>query len=625
MKSSSLSTRDKENIFNELVSHYEMDHENIIRLYDHIEINTSIHLLLEHAQGGNLFNYLNMHVKLDVQLIAKFFYQACKAVEHVHSKGFIHRDLKPENILLDKSLNVKLCDFGWCASINDHAYRKIVSGTYEYMSPETLHGQLQGYEADVWSLGVLLFELHHNVEPFKGRCVKDVLHSIRNTPLKFDVSVTPEAKDLIIKILQVEPRYRPTFQQIFSHPFLQKYGPATTRISNSQEQLRRAHSFTVSQSRMSEMSVTHLEQVDVKKVAREPSTQPAFVERIEPRHAYTSERFHGIPCSPQSNTETISFRSKVGENKSNYRLMTSPMIDQKARSKNNSLSLNNVYSVQPPKKEFAGFVQANFSRIVSESTGCITNPSPTPSQVSSSSITRQFTEVSGLGNRSKYSHIPQKSPEPTSYRRDLSSRDKSEVLSKGLSHQQLSTSQRKAQQSFSSRGQFESSREIANKENSTAFTSMAAQRPQYSAGNYNVYEMKPWETHLAFSNLSKKISDNVSQSSNHHSAYLDLARQISSAKSFVVDPEPLRQAEKQAVERTLAEINMNNGMTNMMYPQKMNMARVSAQERGPYLASSYNKPVLARQKTAAGDNHALGMSVNDPGHLVSYRRVPTMQ
>ena len=55
-------------------------------------------------------------------------------------RGFIHRDLKPENILLDKQTNVKLCDFGWCTPITDLNYRKVVSGTYEYMSPETLHG-----------------------------------------------------------------------------------------------------------------------------------------------------------------------------------------------------------------------------------------------------------------------------------------------------------------------------------------------------------------------------------------------------------------------------------------------------------------------------------------------------
>ena len=66
MKSTALSTRDKENIYNELVSHYEMDHENIIKLQDHCEIGVSIYLLLEHADGGNLFSYLNKHVNLNV-------------------------------------------------------------------------------------------------------------------------------------------------------------------------------------------------------------------------------------------------------------------------------------------------------------------------------------------------------------------------------------------------------------------------------------------------------------------------------------------------------------------------------------------------------------------------------
>ena len=73
MKASSLSARDKENIFNELVSHYEMDHEHVIRLHDHCEVGVSIYLLLEHAEGGNLFAYLNRHAPLDVRTVARLF------------------------------------------------------------------------------------------------------------------------------------------------------------------------------------------------------------------------------------------------------------------------------------------------------------------------------------------------------------------------------------------------------------------------------------------------------------------------------------------------------------------------------------------------------------------------
>lgn len=238
-----------------------MEHPNIIRLYDHLEQNGNIYLLLEHAQRGNLFHFLNAQRGFDTKLIARIFHQTCRAIEHIHSKSFVHRDLKPENILLDQELNVKLCDFGWCCNIHDYAYRKVVAGTYEYMSPETLNGLIQGFESDVWSLGVLLFELFHNVEPFKGRNIRDVLHSIKTTNLSFNSSVVPEARDLILSILKVEPRDRPTMSQILSSPFVTKYANVQTQNEpqlsrhelNKGQVFKRASSFTSSNTREGRM------------------------------------------------------------------------------------------------------------------------------------------------------------------------------------------------------------------------------------------------------------------------------------------------------------------------------------------------------------------------------------
>jgi len=86
------------------------------------------------------------------------FLETCLAIKHIHENNYIHRDLKPENLLLDKDLTLKLCDFGWCTHLDDHAYRKICGGTYEYMAPETIKGEIQNFEVDIWAIGVLLFE-----------------------------------------------------------------------------------------------------------------------------------------------------------------------------------------------------------------------------------------------------------------------------------------------------------------------------------------------------------------------------------------------------------------------------------------------------------------------------------
>lgn len=77
------------------------------------------------------------------------------------------RDLKPENLLLDKNFDIKICDFGWTASLSSNdEYRKIPSGTFAYMSPESLRGELQGKGSDVWALGILLFEFFNGSEPY---------------------------------------------------------------------------------------------------------------------------------------------------------------------------------------------------------------------------------------------------------------------------------------------------------------------------------------------------------------------------------------------------------------------------------------------------------------------------
>lgn len=86
----------------------------------------------------------------------------------------MHRDLKPENVLLDKNFNVKVCDFGWCAEFNENERRQTFCGTSEYMAPEILAQKTQDFGIDIWSLGILLYEMYHKKAPFTGRSPKDI-------------------------------------------------------------------------------------------------------------------------------------------------------------------------------------------------------------------------------------------------------------------------------------------------------------------------------------------------------------------------------------------------------------------------------------------------------------------
>jgi serine/threonine protein kinase len=183
MDLSKLGKKDYENIVKEIESHKQMDHPNIIKMIDFMKVGKMVYILLEYVKKGNLFYYLTEKKKLHENEVAKFFFQTCKAIEHVHNKKFIHRDLKPENVLLDSDFNIKLCDFGWCSSLSDKEYRYVVGGTYEYMAPESIKNSLQGPEVDIWALGVLLYELFHNREPYRGKSTREILKSILSTEL----------------------------------------------------------------------------------------------------------------------------------------------------------------------------------------------------------------------------------------------------------------------------------------------------------------------------------------------------------------------------------------------------------------------------------------------------------
>jgi len=133
----------------------------------------------------------------------------------MHKKGLIHRDLKPENILLDESLNVKLCDFGWSAQKSKT--RMTFCGTYEYMAPEIFAHKRYDEKIDIWSLGILLYELIHGHSPFRGESSIHIYKNILKNEYKFKSDIDPYAKDLISKILKIKPEERLQLNDIIGH------------------------------------------------------------------------------------------------------------------------------------------------------------------------------------------------------------------------------------------------------------------------------------------------------------------------------------------------------------------------------------------------------------------------
>ena len=153
----------------EISIHLCLDNPNIIKLYSFSETNDYFYLLMEHAEKGNLYNEIKMSGGLSEEVSREYFIQVIHGISYLHSLGLAHRDIKPENLLLDKKKNIKICDFGGTAKIEEGEERKTFFGTYEYMAPEVIEGSNYNKGVDIWALGILLFELLHGHSPFRVR------------------------------------------------------------------------------------------------------------------------------------------------------------------------------------------------------------------------------------------------------------------------------------------------------------------------------------------------------------------------------------------------------------------------------------------------------------------------
>src|SRR3990167_7410948 len=163
------------NLRKEIKIHQSLRHPHIIRFEGAVQVEHMVYIMLEYADNGALFFFINPRTGMSEKFAFKFFYQTALALEYLHSKGIMHRDIKPENILLDRNYDSKLCDFGWCAEHGAHLPDdESICGTYEYMPPEIVYEKSHNKEVDIWAIGVLLYELIHGRAPYTAESLKVV-------------------------------------------------------------------------------------------------------------------------------------------------------------------------------------------------------------------------------------------------------------------------------------------------------------------------------------------------------------------------------------------------------------------------------------------------------------------
>lgn len=202
---------------------YNLDHQHIAKLFNHFEDDKYFYLIMEICEGGNLFNRLHRQKYFMEFEAGKFFLQVLQAVSYLHSHvpAIIHRDIKPENILLTKDGQVKLTDFGWSNYYSsDQQPRTTVCGTPEYLPPEMVEQKSHDTSADIWCLGVLLYEMLVGHTPFRSQAKQNMLINISKCKPKFPLSFPEQAKDLISRILVKNSTDRLVVSEILNHPWI---------------------------------------------------------------------------------------------------------------------------------------------------------------------------------------------------------------------------------------------------------------------------------------------------------------------------------------------------------------------------------------------------------------------
>ena len=208
---------------------YKIHHPNVVKLYGHFEDKNYCYFLMEYISKGNIYGLIPQDKKkrLNAQVVASLMKGVISAVYFLHNMNppIIHRDIKPENVLLSEKLEAKLTDFGWSNYMEDDQKRNTVCGTPIYLAPEIIKEKGHDERVDIWCIGVLLFELITGTVPFQGNDIDTLKNNILRLKISWPRDINTDAKNLISKILKLDPYARLPLSDMLQHPFFAKYCP----------------------------------------------------------------------------------------------------------------------------------------------------------------------------------------------------------------------------------------------------------------------------------------------------------------------------------------------------------------------------------------------------------------
>uniref|UniRef100_A0A8C6KLK5 Serine/threonine-protein kinase MARK1 n=1 Tax=Nothobranchius furzeri TaxID=105023 RepID=A0A8C6KLK5_NOTFU len=192
-----------------------LNHPNIVKLFEVIETEKTLYLVMEYASGGEVFDYLVAHGRMKEKEARAKFRQIVSAVQFCHQRRIVHRDLKAENLLLDADMNIKIADFGFSNEFTVGSKLDTFCGSPPYAAPELFQGKkYDGPEVDVWSLGVILYTLVSGSLPFDGQNLKELRERVLRGKYRIPFYMSTDCENLLKKLLVLNPVKRGSLEQI---------------------------------------------------------------------------------------------------------------------------------------------------------------------------------------------------------------------------------------------------------------------------------------------------------------------------------------------------------------------------------------------------------------------------
>ena len=197
------------------------NHKNIIKYFEHFETEKYFCIVMENIPGGNLLSAINKMSKFSESMARNIFKQLIHTLKYLHNLNIVHRDIKPDNILLELDDTIKLCDFGVSKQVRKGQLLTDSCGTPAFIAPEILkNAPYNPYGTDIWSSGVVLYIIVSGFFPFRGVNEIELRKSILSGNYPKLVDISDNLKDLLSKLLEVNPDKRITLDEIMKHPWM---------------------------------------------------------------------------------------------------------------------------------------------------------------------------------------------------------------------------------------------------------------------------------------------------------------------------------------------------------------------------------------------------------------------